>query len=191
MNLRLFLSACALVSLMTGCHATVGAVNPRPNVVVPSNSPKYSVDVSRVKDHVELDHVTIERFRTTLSRGFANAVGSKLSTPQAQDSVVLVLDGVEAELSNLGNLGRFLTLRFRGRWMTPDNQLIAEFAGVAQPRNPTETGNRHLEDVVEVMYEKVISGLNDTLRQAPAQNNAAPPPVRSGTPTSPVGNRSL
>jgi len=160
---------------LTGCSMTVGAVNPRPNVVVPAGGPKYSVDVSRVRDHVELERVTINRFRATLQNGFANAVGSKLSTPQSHDSVVLVLDSVEPELSNLGDIGRFVTVRFRGRWMTPDDQVIAEFAGVAHPRNPTETGKRHLEDVVEVMYEKIINGLNEAVRSAPASAPAATP----------------
>ena len=55
-------------------------------------------------------------------------------------------------------------MRFRGRWTKADGQLIAEFAGVAQPRNPTETDNRHLEDLVEVMYEKIVDGLDRSQR---------------------------
>ena len=139
------------MALTTGCSVTVGAVNPRPNVVVAADAPRFSLDANQVPDTIELDRVTLQKFRTTLSRGFANAVGSKLSTVEAHDSVVLVLDKVEPEMSNLGNIGRFVSMRFRGRWMTPDNKLIAEFAGVAQPRNPTESGKRHIEDVVEVM----------------------------------------
>lgn len=153
------------VTITTGCSVTVGAVNPRPNVVVAADAPRFSLDANRVPDTIELDRVTLQQFRTTLSRGFANAVGSKLSKPEAHDSVVLVLDKVEPEMSNLGNIGRFVSMRFRGRWMTPDNRLIAEFAGVAQPRNPTESGKRHIEDVVEVMYERIIGGLDDALRR--------------------------
>ena len=45
------------------------------------------------------------------------------------------------------------------RWYGPGGVKIASLAGVAQPRNPTETGPRHLEDVVEVMYEETVHGL--------------------------------
>lgn len=168
-------AALALATLTVGCSMTVGAVNPRPNVVVPAGAPRYSVDVSRVRDHVELDRVTIEEFQTTLRRGFANAVGSRLATPQAEGSVVLVLDSVEPELSNMGALGRFVTLRFRARWLAPDGHVVAELAGVAMPRNPTETGSRHLEDVVEVMIEKTVAGLDAALHderpRAPASRS--------------------
>lgn len=180
MTLRPLLFSLLLASA-TGCTMTVHAVNPRPNVVVPASSPKYSVDVSRVPDHFEVERVTIDEFRTTLSRGFQNAVGSRFSSPKNHDSVVLVFDNIEAELNNLGSIGRFLSLRFRGRWLTPDNQLIAEFAGVAQPRNPTETGDRHVEDAVEVMYEKVISGLDESVRPAPRQSPTMTPTVRSSS----------
>ena len=160
---------------------SVHAVNPRPNVVVPASSPKYSIDASHVPDHFEVERVSIDEFRTTLRNGFKNAVGSRYTSPQNHDSVVLVFDNVEAELNNLGNIGRFISLRFRGRWLTPDNQLIAEFAGVAQPRNPTETGDRHLEDAVEVMFEKVISGLEQTADAASGSRGPVPgPKTRTG-----------
>ena len=162
------------VTVTTGCSVTVGAVNPRPNVVVAADAPRFSLDANQVPDTIELDRVTLQKFRTTLSRGFANAVGSKLSRPEAHDSVVLVLDKVEPEMSNLGNIGRFVSMRFRGRWMTPDNRLIAEFAGVAQPRNPTESGKRHIEDVVEVMYERIIGGLDEALRHELHDNDRHP-----------------
>jgi hypothetical protein len=152
----------------------VARVNPGPTFGGRPAPPKYSVDVSRVPTEVELDRVTIAALRTTLHRGFANAVGSRLSTPEAHDSMVLVFDSVEPEMSNLGTIGRFVTIRFRGRWMTPDDQVLAEFAGTAQPRNPTETGERHLEDVVEVMYEKIIGGLSDALRNERGNTPAAP-----------------
>jgi hypothetical protein len=162
------------VALTAGCSVTVGAVNPRPNVVVSADAPRFSLDANQVPDTIELDRVTLQRFRTTLSRGFANAVGSKLSKVEAHDSVVLVLDKVEPEMSNLGNIGRFVSMRFRGRWMTPDNKLIAEFAGVAQPRNPTESGKRHIEDVVEVMYERIIGGLDQALRHGNRDDDQRP-----------------
>jgi hypothetical protein len=74
--------------------------------------------------------------------------------------------------SNLGDMGRFLTIRYRAHWADPNGQVLAEVAGTAQPRNPTDTGARHLEDVVEVMYEKVIDGLD----KASHNHDTAPVP---------------
>lgn len=63
-------------------------------------------------------------------------------------------------------MGRFVTLRYRAKWISPEGELIAEVAGAAQPRNPTETGERHLEDVIEVMYERMIDGFDQTNRRS-------------------------
>jgi hypothetical protein len=161
------LAVVALAVFFSGCSMTVGATNPRPSVVVSGDSPHFALDVQRVKSDFDVERVHIKEFRTTLTNAFRNAVGSKYAEAKGSDAVVLSFESVEIELSNLGDIGKFLTLRFRGKWLTPDNEVIAEFAGVAQPRNPTETGPRHLEDVVEVMYEKAVGGLNEALRLAP------------------------
>ena len=42
---------------------------------------------------------------------------------------------------------------------------------MAQPRDPFETRPRHLEDVVEVMYEQLIEGLEN--RDAPKDRPVA------------------
>jgi hypothetical protein len=44
-------------------------------------------------------------------------------------------------------------------WCKGNGNKVAFFAGVAAPRNPTEPGPRHLEDVVEVIYEEMVQGL--------------------------------
>jgi len=74
-------------------------------------------------------------------------------------SLLLRIDQADIETSNLGQLGRFLIIRYKGAWYDQEKNRIASFAGIAQPRNPTETGPRHLEDVVEVMYEQMVAGL--------------------------------
>jgi len=150
---------------------TVGAVNPRPNVVVAAQAPLVAIDVAKIADvqrpkgvsqqgTIYLTNVTITDFRRTLQNGFRNAVGGHYAEQGAP--LKLVLDAADLEFSNLGNLGRFLTIRYRARWVDRDGRAVAEVAGTAQPRNPTETGPRHLEDVVEVLYEKLIDGFDKT-----------------------------
>jgi len=169
MKAALVVSALAL----SACSTTIGAVNPRPNVVVAAQAPSVGIDVGKVADVqqpkgessngvIYLSHVTIRDFRQTLRNGFRNAVGEHF----AQDAAPLrlVLDTADLEFSNLGNLGRFLTIRYRAHWLDRDGRTVAEVAGTAQPRNPTETGPRHLEDVVEVLYEKLIDGFDRTTK---------------------------
>jgi hypothetical protein len=103
--------------------------------------------------------------------GFHNAVGDKF-VDSNQKSLHLVITQTDMEMSNLGNIGRFLTIRYRAKWIGADGQLVAEVAGVAEPRNPTETGPRHLEDVIEVMYERMIEGF-DRATHVGASNGSA------------------
>lgn len=146
---------------LTGCSYTVNAVNPKPNVVVPGGeSATYRVNVSAVPDEFEVENITVKEFRKTLARGFQNAVGSKYAKDNQPASIRLVFDKIEMRLSNLGRLGKFANIQFRAKWVTGDGKVLAEVAGNASPRNPMEPGDRHLEDVVEVMYEKLIEGLD-------------------------------
>ena len=161
------------VLALSACSTTIGAVNPRPNVVVGAKVTSVGVDLAKISDlqqpkgvspkgTVYLTSVTIKEFRQTLRNGFRNAVGEHYA--EASAPLELVLDKTDLEFSNLGDLGRFLTIRYRAHWVDADGNTIAEVAGTAQPRNPTETGPRHLEDVVEVMYEKLIDGLDKTTK---------------------------
>ena len=153
---------------------TIGAVNPRPNVVVGAKVTSVGVDVAKIADvqqpkgvsprgTVYLGNVTIKDFRQTLRNGFRNAVGQHHA--EASAPLELVVDTADLEFSNLGDLGRFLTIRYRAHWIDGGGNVVAEVAGTAQPRNPTETGTRHLEDVVEVLYEKLIDGLDKTTKR--------------------------
>jgi hypothetical protein len=153
----------------SACSMTMGEVHPRPNVMVSGAAGPFGLDVGKdVPDTQEVDNVTVTEFRRTLRNGFRSAVGSRFTE---KGGVRLSIEYAELQLENLGGIGRFLAIRYRARWLAPDNSVIAELAGVAQPRNPLETGPRHLEDVVEVMYESLVKGLDGE----PA------PPKRSGS----------
>jgi hypothetical protein len=174
---RLFL-ALAFV-LLAGCSTTLGAVSPRPNVMIGAQSGPYTIDTTHVRDIQEMDRVTVEHLRQSINNGFVSAVGSRLA-PNAQTGAFrLVIESADLELSNLGSLGRFLTIRFKARWFLPDGTELAGVAGVAQPRNPTETGKRHLEDVIEVMLEKMIAALDESMKRAIPHGREAAVPARS------------
>jgi hypothetical protein len=163
------LAGCVLLTL-GGCGFTIGAVNPRPNVAVSRKVGTASVDTSKIEDiqhpdsegaaAINLWKVSIKEFRTTLENGFRNAVGSHYASEGG--ATRLVFDEAELRFANFADLGRFLTIRYRLHWTDARGNVVAELAGVAQPRNPTETGRRHLEDVVEVLYEQAIDGLDKT-----------------------------
>jgi hypothetical protein len=162
-----------------GCSMTVGEVHPRPNVMVGGGAGPFGLDVGKdVADTQELGNVTVTEFRRSLRNGFRSAVGSRFTD---KGGVRLSIEYAELQMENLGGIGRFLAIRYRARWLGPDNSVIAELAGVAQPRNPLETGPRHLEDVVEVMYESLVKGLeNEPVgpKHSGAAEEQAPPSMR-------------
>ena len=84
------------------------------------------------------------------------------------------------DMANLGVYGRFLNVRYRARWLTKDGETVAQVAGIAKPRNPLETGPRHIEDVVEVMYEMMVEGLNKA-GPVPAQVERSAPRIEGPT----------
>lgn len=155
----------------TGCVWTYHAVNPRPNVIITGETGTYGVRISRrIEDIQELNGLKIEDVYATLTAGFKNAVGDRFE-PASRAGLVLSIDQADFDMANLGVYGRFLNVRFKAKWTTADGRVVAQVAGIAKPRNPLETGPRHIEDVVEVMYELMVDGLNKSA--APA----APAPV--------------
>jgi hypothetical protein len=165
--------------LLTGCSTTLGAVSPRPNVMIGAQSGPYAIDTTHVRDVQEMDRVTVEHFRRSIDTGFQSAVGSHLAANAQTGAFRLVVESADLELANLGGLGRFLTIRFKARWFLPDGTELAGVAGVAQPRNPTETGKRHLEDVIEVMLEKMIAALDESMKRGVPTRREAAAPARS------------
>lgn len=176
---RVALPTLFVVAFTAGCGVTVGPVNPRPNVVVTAGAPKVSQDLTAVHDNYELELVKLTKFKTTLDTAFKNAVGSHYTTTSG-DGVRLVIENLEPHMSDLGNIGRFMIIRFRGKWVGANGAVLAEFTGVAHPRNPTEPGKRHVEDVVEVLYEKMIDALNQAAK-AGVPAPAAAPVIAPGT----------
>jgi hypothetical protein len=150
----------AIALAASACTRTFTAVNPRPSAVVDAETGKLALDASAVPD-TQQPHsaVTVKEFQRTLQAGFRNMVGSNFTPDARQAALRLRLEQAELGTSNLGSLGAFFIIRYRATWYGPDGAKIASLAGVAQPRNPTETGPRHLEDVVEVMYEETVHGL--------------------------------
>ncbi len=167
------LLAAAAVALLSGCTATFGEVFPRPNVAISGSAEDFALDLTAVPDVVELDRVRLEQFGRTLLNGFKSAVGSHFAEPP-QEATTLVLQRVEPEFAHVGQF-RYLTIRYRAVWRGSKGEVLGEVAGMAEPRNPAETGARHLEDVVEVMYEQLINGLSKVRPGAPAA-----PPTEEG-----------
>lgn len=155
-----FLVGASLLVLSSGCTRTFHAVNPRPSVVIDSEMGTLALDLGTVPDkQVPADGAQVEEFRKTLETGFRNMVGAKFTPDSKSANMVLKLEQAELSHGNLGSLGKFMIIRYKAGWYGGDGSKIALFAGVAEPRNPTETSERHLEDVVEVMYEQCVQAL--------------------------------
>ncbi len=158
-------SSCLLaftLATAAGCATTrtLVAVNPRPSVVVDADMGKMALDLGAVPDNqTPGEGLNVTEYRKTLSAGFHNMVGGNFTDDAKDAKLVLHIEQSELSRGNIGELGGFIIIRYRARWTDGDGGKIAALAGVAQPRNPTEPGPRHLEDVVEVMYEGMVEGL--------------------------------
>jgi hypothetical protein len=152
-----------VVTLLCAAGCSIHAVNPHPSVVVGGNSAPLRLDVTAVSDQQPLDGTlyTIDNIKTSLENGLANAAGDKYR-PDSPQSIVLKITQLEFKLASSP---RFIGARYRAKWVAPGGREIAEVAGTARPRNPFETSpQRQLEDVIEVMYEKIVDGYEKTAR---------------------------
>jgi|GEM_PF-2109043 len=177
--LALALAVSLGVAACGGGVMRVGAVNPRPRVVVGANAPRYALDVSRVRDVIYQERVTVRDVQLSLLTGFRNAVGAKFAPQPGPDTVTLVIDGVEADTLRDG--GRTIALRYAGKWIAPNGQMITPFQGIAMPVERNLSGKKNVEDVMGVMFERMVAAL------AEAQSRPAPvaPPPTDATPRLP------
>lgn len=159
-----------------GCGGSlrVGMVNPRPRVVVGPRAPRYSVDVSAVRDVLYVDRVTIRDMQASVVNAFRNGVGTHFAPQRAPDTIHLIVDGVEAD--DLREGGRTVSLRYAGRWIGPSGDVIVPFQGQALPTDRSLVGKKNLEDVIGLMVEQWVGVLAQAQAQQAAQR-AAPPPA--------------
>ncbi len=158
-----FLALVAALAL-SGCSLTVNALHPRPSVSVSGDVGKFAIDASAVPDDYEPGRlVHIHQFRQTLANGLHAAVGDRFVSGADPTAARLVFTEISMEFSNIGDVGVFLLIRFHAKWLGADGKLLSEVGGTAQPTNPTETGERHVEDAVENMYTQIIQGLDNAM----------------------------
>jgi hypothetical protein len=191
------------LALGSGCFHSydrtfvVGAVNPKPSIAIDREVGPVSIEVLQIHDvqtpqvpHwnrpagsstylVGETNLVVKDFQATLRSGFRNAVGRHYREP-ATGTAKLVLDQADIQLVDIPSMdasqppdGRFVTIAYKGRWLDSQGNVVSEVSGVAEPRFQGEKGPRHLEDVVEVMYENVLKGLA-SLRGVPVRADANP-----------------
>ncbi len=135
-------------------------VNPRPRVVVEGEAGKYAVDLGTIPDEQSPGTgLNVIHFRKSLTSGFQNMLGASYTDQVDGANMVLAIELAELSRANIGQIGGYIIIRYRATWRTGKGTQVASLVGVAEPRNPTEPGPRHLEDVIEVMYEEMVQGL--------------------------------
>lgn len=152
--------AFALSLLAAGCVTNIRAVNPQPTVAVGGDIGKISLDLQDVGDEYKPHFsVKVSEFRQTLENGFQNMAGDAVAQDAQDATLVLKIERTRVERNVMGGVGAFLSIKYKCSWYSGSGEKIVSLAGVAKPRNPLETGSRHVEDVVEVMYEQMVAGL--------------------------------
>ncbi len=140
----------------------MGAFHPRPTVTVEVSDGQIGFDVSEVADMQQPadSNLHLTHFRESLTNGFKSLAADQYSPDISSADLVLKLSEAKLEQARIGNIGGYIAIRYRGGWYNGDGTKLASVAGMAEPRNPTETnGQRHLEDVVEVLLEQCVGGL--------------------------------
>jgi hypothetical protein len=148
------------VVLLGACGSpTFHVVNPRPSVVIDPKMGKLALELGTVPDQQKVDRLTVLEIRQSLQNGFQNLAGPNFTKDTKQAELVLHIDEAQLSKGSIGNLGAYLTIRFKASWSTGSGEQLAAFAGVAEPRNVTEPGPRVLEDAIEVMLEQSVQAL--------------------------------
>lgn len=146
-----------LGQLLAGCTMTVGAVNPTPNVMVTGKG-TYSIDVTRVPDIIDVGRgATLTELKVSLTSGFRNAVGDAYAADGTGDTR-LVIESFQASIDE-GQIG-VMRITYRARWQNRNGDVLARLSGTALPKNPIQTGEGHVRDVIEVMYEQMVEGFD-------------------------------
>lgn len=147
----------AAAPMIGGCALTVGAVNPTPNVMVTGDG-TYSLDVTKVPDTIEPGRgATLTQLRQSLTAGFHNAVGEAYAA-NGRGDMRLVFDSFRMSIDE-GQIG-VLRITYKAHWETGEGQLLARVSGTALPKNPIQTGEGHVRDVIEVMYEQMVEAFD-------------------------------
>jgi hypothetical protein len=154
-NLVTLASFVLAASFAVGCgpHIVRGG-DPHPTTVIPQGS--FALKLApEIQDQQEFENIKMMDVRATLARGFYNALGNSAVSGDTQ-ATVLVIDECSFFLEHVGYV-RVLSARVRGRWLAPDGTQVGTFAGRPVPRNGlANSGQRQLEDLVEVMYEELL-----------------------------------
>jgi hypothetical protein len=176
--------ACVLLLLLAfsivlgGCGpVTIGVLQPRPTVAVEASDGKLALDVSAVSDEQrpENSRLHLTHFRESLTNGFKSLAEDQYTADAKSADLVLKLTEANVEQALIGNIGGYIAIRYRGAWLAGDGTKLASVAGVAEPRNPTESnGQRHIEDVVEVLLEQCVGGL-EKVRGVKTRDAEEPP----------------
>ncbi|MDQ3034242.1 MAG: hypothetical protein M3Y87_17670 [Myxococcota bacterium] len=158
---------CAL-AVACGPHVIRGG-DPHPTALVPQGT--FALEISDgVLDTQEFSNVRVMEVRSTLARGFHNALGTHATSDRSTGPTVLVIDECAFVLERVGYVG-VLSARVRGRWLSADGREVGQFAGRPVPRNGfASNGQRQLEDLIEVMYEELLRDYAETTSGAPASS---------------------
>ncbi len=167
-NLVTLTSFVLAASFAVGCgpHIVRGG-NPHPTAVVPTGT--FALQIApAVQDEQQFENIKMMDVRATLARGFYNALGQGAVSDDSGQATVLVIDECAFFLEHVGYVN-VLSARVRGRWLAPDGTQVGTFAGRPVPRNGlASSGQRQLEDLVEVMYEQLLHDYAESQGATPA-----------------------
>ncbi len=169
----------------TACSYTVGPLEPKPNVALPTKSPAFELELRpTIKDAYEVKSTgnimggNVESWRASLKKGFDTGFADGSA---ANGTVKLRLEVAEFVFVPAAILANGLPravraqLKFRGRWLVGDHEIPV--SGTAEAKLAATTRSdiqASVESAIETMYERFAQALFQTLSKQEAQGELTP-----------------
>lgn len=174
-----------LAGALAGCSFSVTQLAPRPNVALPTQTPKFELDLQpSVEDNFDVPAQngvmggSVVGWHASLKKGFENGfpdgavdATAKLRLESAEFSLVPSTVAANGQV-----IGARAQLRFRGRWYVGNSEIPV--AGVAESKNTTTSPgdvNNLAQSSIETMYEMMADALVKTMATAPQKGQELTP----------------
>ena len=157
-SLRGFIVLSALASLQLGCGGGLRAVQPRPSINMPPQSPKLGLVLApTVRDVQKAGSLSVAEVRKSLWNGYVNGFGEAAISDRygaTPGDYVVQIDKLDIEYNRLINVP-YLSARYRAVLKSPDGDVVRTSNRNVNTRKTGDNLKRQLVELYEVVFEQI------------------------------------
>lgn len=157
-SLRGFIVLSALASLQLGCGGGLRAVQPRPSINMPPQSPKLGLVLApTVRDAQKAGSLSVAEVRKSLWNGYVNGFGDAAISDRygaTPGDYVVQIDKLDIEYNRLINVP-YLSARYRAVLKSPDGDVVRTSNRNVNTRKIGDNLKRQLVELYEVVFEQI------------------------------------